>query len=92
MTKPLSPAQAVLTAVTQQEYCLDPSDIPNEAARIGRLAAAALRAVANHWRVDTEFIGGVEYIRTITLEMIAAELEANAIPIPEIALEHLAEQ
>jgi hypothetical protein len=46
--KVLSPAaQAVLTAVTQQEYCLDPSDIPNEAGRIGRLMAAALRAAAN---------------------------------------------
>jgi len=37
--------------------------------------AAALRAVANDWRVDTEFIGGVEYIRASTLERIAAELE-----------------
>jgi hypothetical protein len=39
--------------------------------------AAALRAVANDWRVDTEFIGGVEYIRASTLERIAAELEAQ---------------
>jgi hypothetical protein len=46
MTQPLSPAaQAVLTAVTQQEYCLDPSDIPTEAARISYALAAALRAV-----------------------------------------------
>ena len=37
--------------------------------------AAALRAVANDWRVDTEFIGGVEYIRASILERIAAELE-----------------
>ena len=43
----LSPAaQAVLTAVTQQEYCLDPSDIPTEAARISYALAAALRVVA----------------------------------------------
>ena len=42
------------------------------------MLAAALRAAANHWRVDTEFINGVEYIRTTTLESIAAELEANA--------------
>jgi hypothetical protein len=39
--------------------------------------AAALRAVANDWRVDTEFIGGVEYIRASTLERIAAELEGG---------------
>jgi hypothetical protein len=46
--KQLSPAsQAVLTAVTQQEYCLDPSDIPNEAGRIGYLVAAALRAAVD---------------------------------------------
>ena len=40
-------AQTVLTAVTQQEYCLDPCDIPNEAGRIGYLVAAALRAAAD---------------------------------------------
>ena len=46
--KELSPAaQAVLTAVTQQEYCLDPSDIPTEAARISYALAAALRAVVD---------------------------------------------
>jgi hypothetical protein len=39
--------------------------------------AAALRAAANDWRVDTEFIGGVEYIRTSTLERIASELEGT---------------
>jgi hypothetical protein len=38
--------------------------------------AAALRAAANDWRIDTEFIAGVEYIRTSTLERIADELEA----------------
>jgi hypothetical protein len=38
--------------------------------------AAALRAAANDWRVDTEFIGGVEYIRTSTLDAIATELES----------------
>lgn len=44
----LSPtAQTVLTAVTQSEYCLDPSDLPNEAARMASIAAAALRAVAD---------------------------------------------
>jgi hypothetical protein len=39
--------------------------------------AAALRAVANDWRVDTEFIGCFEYIRASTLERIAAELEGT---------------
>jgi len=44
----LSPAaQAVLTAVTQQEYCLDPSEIPTEAARIGYALVPALRTVAD---------------------------------------------
>ena len=37
--------------------------------------AAALRAAANDWRVDAEYIDGVEYIRTSTLERIADELE-----------------
>jgi hypothetical protein len=40
-------AQAVLTAVTQQEYCLDPSDVPEATGRIKYEAAAALRAAAN---------------------------------------------
>jgi hypothetical protein len=62
----LSPAaQAIYNAVL--EICPAPAD---------EIAAAALRAVANDWRVDTEFIDGVEYIRTSTLERIAAELEA----------------
>ena len=43
----------------------------------GDKLAAALRAVANDWRVDTEFILGVEYIRTSTLDAIAAELEGG---------------
>ena len=37
--------------------------------------AAALRAAANDWRIDTEFIYGVEYIRTSTLEDLADALE-----------------
>lgn len=45
----LSPAaQSVLTAVTQSQYCLDPCDIPNEAAPMASIAAAALRAAADH--------------------------------------------
>jgi hypothetical protein len=67
MTKPLSPAAlAVYNAVL--EICPAPAD---------EIAAAALRAAANDWRVDTEFMGGVEYIRTSTLERIAAELEGQ---------------
>ena len=66
MTAPLSlAAQAVYNAVL--EICPAPAD---------EIIAAALRAVANDWRVDTEFIDGVECIRTTTLEMLAAELEA----------------
>jgi hypothetical protein len=46
-TRALSPAaQVVLTELTQQEYGLDPADIPREAARMARLAATALRAAA----------------------------------------------
>jgi hypothetical protein len=49
MAKPLSPAaQAVLTELTQQEYGLDPADIPREAARMAALGATALRAAADH--------------------------------------------
>ena len=39
--------------------------------------AAVLRAVATNWRIDTEFIGGVEYICTSTLDKIADELEGK---------------
>ena len=66
MTNPLSPAAAkVLDAI---DGIASPQWI----------AEATLRTVANDWRVDTEFIGGIEYIRTTTLKTIAAELEANA--------------
>ena len=76
----LSPAaQAVLTSVTQQEYCLDPSDIPNEAGRIGRLAAKVLRAVSEHGEFvildDSgygDFVVKVDFLRAI-----AAELEGQ---------------
>jgi hypothetical protein len=67
----LSPAaQAVLRACERaRDAALDEDDM------LG--IAAALRAAANDWRVDTEFIGGVEYIRTSTLDAIAAELEGE---------------
>ena len=67
----LSPqAQAVLDAAMQYEIN------PVFECYSREIAAAALKAAANDWRVDTEFIGGVEYIRASTLERIAAELEA----------------
>jgi len=47
MTEISPAAQAVLTALTQQEYGLDPADIPNEAGRMACVAAAALRAAAD---------------------------------------------
>ena len=44
----LSPAaQAVLTEITQQEYHLDPADIPLEACRMAYIASAALRVAAD---------------------------------------------
>jgi hypothetical protein len=44
----LSPAaQAVLAAVTQNQYGLDPADVPNEAARFSGVIAAVLRAAAD---------------------------------------------
>ncbi len=43
----LSPAaRAVLTAVTQRQYSLDPEDVPNEAVRIAYEASIVLRTVA----------------------------------------------
>jgi hypothetical protein len=47
MTEISPAAQAVLAALTQQEYGLDPADIPNEAGRMACVAAAALRAAAD---------------------------------------------
>lgn len=45
MKPPLSPAaQAVLVALTQSAYELDPFDIPNEAGRMACIASAARRA------------------------------------------------
>lgn len=75
VNQPLSPAaQAVLTAITQQEYCLDPSDIPNEAARIGCLVAAALRALDS--QLGHEILG-VRGVDCSQIQLIAAELEGT---------------
>ena len=79
----LSPAaQAVLTAVTQQEYCLDPSEIPTEAARIGYLLSAAFRAVADQVvPIEYEDIHGCWYEKKNRVReqflAIANELEAR---------------
>jgi hypothetical protein len=66
----LSPAvQVVLAAIH-----MAPDDARDSYRAAG---AAAIRAVANNWRIDTEFIGGVEYIRISTLDKIADELESK---------------
>jgi hypothetical protein len=74
--QPLSPtAKAVLDAfenASDGEY-VEGVWVVNERTML----SAALRAAANDWRVDTEFMGGVEYIRTSTLERIAGELEGQ---------------
>jgi hypothetical protein len=73
----LSPAaEAVLNAVTLNRYDAPYYACPKSIGQIKSDVAAALRAATNDWRVDTEFMGGVEYIRTSTLDAIAAELEA----------------
>jgi hypothetical protein len=79
----LSPtAQAVVTAVIQSEYCLDPSDIPNEAARMASIAAAAdtLEAAADQMTAEPGALNslGVNYARD-ALYAIAAELRGITI-------------
>jgi hypothetical protein len=68
MTEISPAAQAVLTALTQQEYGLDPADIPNEAGRMACVAAAALRAAADQLDHPTS---------AHTLYAFADELEAQ---------------
>jgi hypothetical protein len=68
--QPLSPAARAVLDAFNREARPEPHH-QREA------IAAALRAVANDWRPDTEFIGGVEYIRASTLERMAAELEGG---------------
>jgi hypothetical protein len=46
MTKLSPAARAVLTAVTQRKYSLDPEDVPQLAASIASGVATALRAAA----------------------------------------------
>jgi hypothetical protein len=86
MTEISPAAQAVLTALTQQEYGLDPADIPNEARRMACVAAAALRAAADQvftrQRLQTLASKGGEPCVLMTwakdqFDAIAAELEAQ---------------
>tara|TARA_R110000868_G_scaffold8124_4_gene41935 strand:- start:382 stop:609 length:228 start_codon:yes stop_codon:yes gene_type:complete len=70
----LSPAAKAVKDAAQDAYWLWDSMCPADAEAI---ASAAIRAAANDWRIDTEFIGGVEYIRTSTLDKIADELEGK---------------
>jgi hypothetical protein len=76
----LSPAaQAVLTAVTQRQYCLDPCDVPEATGRIRYEAAAALRAAAEeiedlYCESDVDSSDGVVFAMR-QLVLIAAELE-----------------
>jgi hypothetical protein len=85
----LSPAaQAVLTEITQQEYHLDPADIPLEACRMAYIASAVLRVAADQVAPEPLMIveGGRTYEEAWTatvhddirrqLLTIAAELEA----------------
>jgi hypothetical protein len=83
----LSPAaQAVLTAVTQQEYCLDPSEIPTEAARTGYAVAAALRAAADQAVPETKAVdsdldyGAWEQQQRTRAEILAIADELEALP------------
>ena len=78
----LSPAaQAVLTALTQQEYGLDPADISNEAGRMACIAAAALRAAADFLAYEAELdepmMTTVRVVDANDLLFIANELEAQ---------------
>jgi hypothetical protein len=80
----LSPAaQAVLTAVTQRQYCLDPCDVPEATGRIKYEAAAVLRAAADQICMkqplgDTDADAGVfaaHHAISTSLLAIADELE-----------------
>jgi len=79
----LSPAaQAILTAVTQSQYCLDPSDIPNEAARMASIVADALEALADqseavHIVTGPGFSEFDVVLRVSDILAIAAELKAH---------------
>ena len=69
--KQLSPAAQAVSNAAKSSLDWEAGYLPNA------VAAAALRVAANDWRIDTEFICGVEYIRTSTLDAIANELEGK---------------
>ena len=75
MAKPLSPAgchaHAIVAAVTQAQYALDPEDVENEAARIRFELAHALQALARRLQHNGVISGA-------GLRAIAAELEGRA--------------
>jgi hypothetical protein len=84
MADPPSPAaQAVLTELTQQEYGLDPADIPREAARMAQLGAITARALADQVLPASSSLERATYspfagqIRSEVLA-IADELEGQA--------------
>lgn len=75
----LSPAAtAVLDAVTLKRWDVPHQACPKSIDQIKSDAAAVLRAIAYCCQVDTEFIGGVEYVRTNKLIALARELETEA--------------
>ncbi len=69
MTTPLSPAAQAVRGALYEGWAVLQEWTP------AKCLAAALRTCCNDWRIDTEFIDGVKYIRITTLERIAAELE-----------------
>jgi hypothetical protein len=72
----LSPAaQAVLTAVTQRQYCLDPCDVPEATGRIKYEAAAALRAAADQVVPENTGISYTKQDIRAALLAIADELD-----------------
>lgn len=74
MTTELSLATSAVLGAFTEDNCLH--DWKHNHYNVDALAAA-LRAVADSWQVDTECISGVEYIRTSTLRNLAAELERS---------------
>jgi len=77
MTDLFPAAQAVLTALTQQEYDLDPADISNEAGRMACIAAAALRAAADQVVPSSPAMSSSLMMVRHQLLTIAAELEGQ---------------
>jgi molybdopterin-guanine dinucleotide biosynthesis protein A len=78
--KQLSPAaQAVLTAVTQRQYCLDPCDVPEATGRIKYEAAAVLRAAADQVVPETT----TPWNSTLFLILSTPEVRAKLLAIAD---------